>query len=122
MAPVRRQCRNGAKGRLDHAARCRVRSNADVMFVRTTVQYRFRGESRQYSALILHDSHSSAYYLVRHTIRLWNLAIIVRRQPCDLERKLLGHVNAHEELLYHIGIAVGITEDDVHYLARPTQR
>jgi hypothetical protein len=42
---------------------------------------------------------------------------IVRRDLGDEEKKLLGHVHAHEVLFGKIGIAVGIGENDLDDVA-----
>jgi hypothetical protein len=49
------------------------------------------------------------------------LTIIIRRHLCDEERKLFGHVAAHEVLLGVIGVAVGVSENATTILPDATK-
>ena len=48
--------------------------------------------------------------------------IVIGREPCDKERKLLGHIDAHRTLVDDVGCPIGEGEDDIDNLPRPAHR
>src|SRR5918992_4152610 len=75
------------------------------------IQRCFRGKSRN-----IHGIHFDP------PLNWLGSTVIIRRQLSDQERKLLGHVYPHEELLSKVGVTVGVNEDHLDNPASAAQR